>query len=46
MKIKDLIIELQKYPEDLEVKTEGCDCWGDVSGVSKIGDEVLITRPD
>jgi hypothetical protein len=30
MTIDELIKDLKKYPGDLEVLTEGCDCIGDV----------------
>jgi hypothetical protein len=29
MTVKQLIEQLKKYPEDMEVITEGCDCYGD-----------------
>lgn len=33
MTVAELITELQKMPPDLEVTTEGCDCYGDVGSV-------------
>ena len=30
MKVKKLISLLQKMPQDLEVKSEGCDCIGEI----------------
>lgn len=45
---KELIAELQKWPEDAFVWTEGCDCYGEAGGVEyhKEDNTVLITRPD
>lgn len=34
MKVKELIAELQKLDPELEVSTEGCDCYGDTAKVS------------
>lgn len=54
MKVKRLIALLEKMPQGMEVRTEGCDCIGGVGGVtlwSKFhvnpGKEefVLVTRP-
>ena len=42
--VKQLIAELLKCPENWEVSTEGCDCWGDAGGVEIGKDYVLITR--
>ena len=36
---KELILELQKYPPDLTVLTEGCDCSGILGGVRIIKEE-------
>lgn len=57
MNVKELIKSLQIVQEkfgDIEVHTEGCDCWGNVSGVgvfehssifyNKKENEVLLTR--
>jgi len=34
MKVRELIHELNKISDmELEVRTEGCDCWGDVGSV-------------
>lgn len=35
MKVKDLIVELQKQDPEAEVLTEGCDCIGDVGSVEE-----------
>lgn len=34
MTVAELIEELKKMPQDIEVYTEGCDCDGDVTKVS------------
>lgn len=48
--VAELIEQLQKYPADMPVLHEGCDCWGEASGVvaetDSSGDVVLITRHD
>lgn len=33
MKVKELIEKLKAFPDDLEVWTEGCDCYGDIGEV-------------
>lgn len=38
MKVSELIEALKKAPQDAEVTTEGCDCFGDV-GKAVIWDE-------
>ncbi len=52
--IAKLIEELQKYPPETEVKTEGCDCWGEVGSVQFVAAKdgyipspahVIIERP-
>lgn len=35
MTVKELINELKKFPEDLPVITEGCDCYGPALRVIK-----------
>jgi len=50
MNVKDLMEALAKFDPDLEIETEGCDCWGDVAGVAqqelRDGPELLIFRSD
>lgn len=53
MKVKELIIRLQKMNGESEVLTEGCDCWGEVEETISLrqeayGDDpfVLICRPE
>jgi len=36
MKVKHLIVELQKFNPELEVITEGCDCDGDSASVKEV----------
>lgn len=42
MRVIDLIRALEKMPHELEVYTEGCDCFGDVDrvGLEYDGNEV------
>ena len=46
--VAELIEQLRQYPADMPVLHEGCDCWGEASGLvaKKDGkvDCVLITR--
>lgn len=48
MKVKDLIKLLNNVDKDLDVFTEGCDCYGDVTGITIKGGikdkYILITR--
>ena len=49
--VGELIKELQKYPENMLVRTEGCDCIGDVVSFSierSLGepDYLLLNRDD
>jgi hypothetical protein len=45
--VKELIKQLQEMPQDAEVYTEGCDCYGDAAGVMQNADNsVLITRTE
>lgn len=48
MNVARLIEKLQKFDPELEVITEGCDCFGDAHDVFQDefgeGDRVLITR--
>lgn len=48
MNVRELIARLRKMPQEIEVKTEGCDCEGDAYGVEEktYGSTkyVLITR--
>jgi len=49
--VAELITELQKFPADMLVWTEGCDCFGKASGAVRYSDDgiaehdyVLVTR--
>ena len=45
MNVRQLIEELEGYPDDAEVLTEGCDCYGDSYLVAYLGEyEVIIGR--
>lgn len=51
MKVSELIEQLQQMPQDLPVKVEGCDCYGDAAGAEvlqkdqyQLQDAVLVTR--
>ncbi len=49
MTVKELREALSRLEDDLEVKTEGCDCYGDAKGVETYTTDdgrqvVLITR--
>lgn len=51
MTVKRLVWELTKYPPDMLVSIEGCDCIGDALGAEPMdsvrGERLLITRmPD
>jgi hypothetical protein len=42
-----LIAELSKFPADMPVWTEGCDCYGEAAGVTDMLDGTLmIVRPE
>lgn len=45
MKVKDLIRELEKYNPDSGVKTEGCDCYGEIDKSEEINNIVYLYRP-
>lgn len=50
MKVKELIEELKKFPDDYEVITEGCDCFGEVDKLEEFEEyggklEVILRRP-
>lgn len=44
MKVKELIVELEKCNPEKEVWTEGCDCWGNTVKIKEDADTVLIER--
>ena len=44
MNVRELIEKLQAMPQDKEVQTEGCDCYGDTTEVTDEGDYILIHR--
>lgn len=48
MTVQELIHALTDMPPEREIRTEGCDCWGDAVEVMKSEDGdtpvVLITR--
>ena len=47
MKVAQLIRELQKIPnQELPVRTEGCDCYGNSYRVSYNARRVVIERDD
>lgn len=52
MKNRELIALLQSYGTELRVMTEGCDCWGDPSGVtyypatSEADEFIVVNRAD
>lgn len=51
MKVKELIELLNQFDPEVEVITEGCDCYGDVGGAYMLPDDyndpptLLIARP-
>ena len=48
MKVKELIKILKKCNPEYEVRTEGCDCYGDVEFVNDkyLENEVFLGRKD
>jgi hypothetical protein len=36
MTVLELITALSKYPQDLPVITEGCDCYGNCVGIKRL----------
>ena len=49
MKVHELIKALQEMPQNAEVQTEGCDCYGDTNSVSIMEgffNTVMIWRSD
>lgn len=44
MTVAELLRHLHEMPPDLEVCTEGCDCWGDVGAVVVSDGVVLLKR--
>lgn len=51
MKVKELIEELNKFPDEYEVITEGCDCFGEVERLEIFEEyggklKVLLMRPE
>jgi len=46
MNVAELIEKLQAIEPDLEVHTQGCDCYGDVADISLRDGYILLTRSD
>jgi len=47
MTVAELIEELKKMPQEHEVWTEGCDCYGKASGsVSSYEDDKILIERD
>ncbi len=48
MKVKELIKALESCPQDAEIITEGCDCWGDCDhlDVPKDNQSVYLMRSE
>ena len=46
MNIKELIAELSKFPNNLLVETEGCDCIGNVVAVKLSGTKAVLLKRD
>ncbi len=46
MTVKQLREALSSYPDDAEIETEGCDCFGDVGHVQQHTGKVLLCRTD
>ncbi len=46
MTVKELREALSSYPDDAEIVTEGCDCFGDVGHVQQYTGKVLLCRTD
>lgn len=44
MKVGELITALSAFPHDLEVLTEGCDCYGEAASIAQEDDVVMIYR--
>ena len=44
MTVQELLDALLPMPPDAIVRTEGCDCDGDVTAVERCGDEVYLRR--
>jgi hypothetical protein len=42
--VGELIAALQLLPPDMPVKSEGCDCWGEVVAVQVFNGRALIRR--
>jgi hypothetical protein len=45
MKVKELIEELGKFNGELEVITEGCDCFGGTDRLEIFQGHLVIARP-
>ena len=43
MTVAELIAALRAMPPDLEVHTEGCDCWGDIGHVKEVDAATFFT---
>jgi hypothetical protein len=47
MKVSELIALLQKAPQDAELQSDGCDCYGDVARVFLTDEgKVMLARSD
>lgn len=46
MRVRELIAALQSMDPDMEVMTEGCDCWGDIEELRVVDGVVLTCRED
>lgn len=48
MRVEELIKALESCPQDAEIITEGCDCWGDIDhiDVSDNKDTVYLMRSE
>ncbi len=46
MNVAELIEKLQAIEPDLEVHTQGCDCYGDVADISLRDGYILLARSD
>jgi len=44
MTVGELINELSQYDKDTAVLSEGCDCWGNVSGLMIVEEGILLER--
>ena len=44
--VAELIKLLQELPQDAEVFSEGCDCYGECSGASLMADGTVLVERD